>query len=51
MQQALHRSSLVRRGCVAEGAHYEGDKAVIAGPGVRKRWSMSIVRYSFSTCS
>ena len=29
MQQALHRSSLVPRGFVVEGAYSEGDKAVI----------------------
>ena len=51
MQQELRRSSLVPRGFVVESAYYEGDKAVIRGPGVRKRWSVSIVRSGVPTCA
>ncbi len=49
MQQALHRSSLVPRGFVVESAYYEGDKAIV-GTGVRKLWSVSVVRNGFPTC-
>ena len=50
MQQALQRSSLVPSGFVVESAYYEGDKADYCGPGVRKRWPVSIMRNRFPAC-